>query len=125
VCRPTPPIGAVESGQSLIPVLTGYHLDHHQLPVHDHQASCQCCYLHQLLVLVRVFPPEWSGRVHLNTDSFFSSKPTYVPPPPPKNVTYPTSTYAAAPTFTGAAGKAFAASGAGLAGLVGLAAYIL
>jgi hypothetical protein len=28
-------------------------------------------------------------------------------------------------TFTGAANKAFAASGAGLAGLVGLAAYIL
>jgi len=52
-------------------------------------------------------------------------------PPPPKNVT--TSTYqvastaypTAAATFTGAANKAFAASGAGLAGLVGLAAYIL
>jgi hypothetical protein len=54
--------------------------------------------------------------------------------PPPKNVTYETTTtYAvastakptAAATFTGAANKAFAASGAGLAGLVGLAAYIL
>ncbi|KAH0543809.1 hypothetical protein GP486_008548 [Trichoglossum hirsutum] len=57
-----------------------------------------------------------------------------VVPAPPKNVTYPTTksvaasiapTITAAATFTGAANKAFAASGAGLAGLLGLAAYIL
>jgi len=60
----------------------------------------------------------------------------YPVPPPPVNVTYaatPTSyavasthpTTTAAATFTGAANRAFAASGAGLAGLLGLAAYIL
>ncbi|KAI9772116.1 MAG: hypothetical protein M1840_001405 [Geoglossum simile] len=54
-----------------------------------------------------------------------------VAPAPPKNVTYTASNTlaaaypTAAATFTGAANKAFAASGAGLAGLLGLAAYIL
>lgn len=37
----------------------------------------------------------------------------------------PSQSATAAPTFTGAANQAFAASGAGLAGLLGLAAFML
>lgn len=66
--------------------------------------------------------PSVSPPVYTNASTVVVPTPSTTVAPSAPGVTQPSGT--APPAFTGAANKAFAASGAGLVGLVGLAAYL-
>jgi hypothetical protein len=114
-----------------------HHFDHHQLPLHHQQASLR----HQLCGLQHLVCPCIPMEDLQCLTLFFSTAPTTAPvyantstpvatyPATSVGTVSPVSTAAGTPTpstiTTNGAGKAMAVSGAGLAGLLGLAAFLL
>ncbi|KAG6052786.1 hypothetical protein E4U33_000400 [Claviceps sp. LM78 group G4] len=124
-----------------------HHLDHHQLPLHHHQARCvhpRRCLPHLVSVASchSLLPRRWikTPIVNItnillstaapsnpaNTEPAATEPAATVPAPAPTGGLVMTPTKGQPTTVpTAGAGKAAALSGAGLAGIVGLAAFVL